>query len=368
MGAKKNRPITVVLVSLLVLLLVLISYFISQPEVTGNRVRVATVNDREYRLDLDLVSGINFEGLKVERSCCYEHDESARESLIINDEVVTSGANVEFVGVCATAKSEPAILASHWNGSATLESSLVAFQYDKDTGGFNEIVVDLYGIGAYFGEDGKFEVEKSDQDNELAMQLFEPIQCREGEELLRRDGASFIPCLCDLDKLQEISEFQSSVAERLKAVEQIAISSFGDAFYEGEASSQTTYLIGNSDVQGVLTKLDSYPNLPFYIEHMESDSVEVISLVYEKPIYDSFAILLMREVDSSQWHAVYSAQPSSKGFHPPELQSLNQDGTLTVSMCLDGCDWWGNRFGTVDIRLSASDDMVTFIFKEETEM
>lgn len=345
------------------------SYFLFHAEPGSNQATIKVIDDNSYVLHAQLSGGSNIRDMRIEKSCCYQHEEFSRDTLLIDGNPVLSGESVEFAGVCVTAESRLAILASHWNGSATLESSLMAYQYEGSNGNFSEVVVDLYGGGAYLDDEDKLNGEEFGQG--LADQTsdrFEPIHCRPSESLFGEDGVAFTPCLCDLDKIIEIEELEETVSTALKASEDLSIASFSEEFFEGEIAQFSTMSISDKEVQSALKKIDSIKGLPFYIHRMESYSSEVISIVYEKLIYDSFSVLLMRDKGSDDWHAVYTATPSSKGFHPPELISLSDNGILRTNMCLEGCDWWGNRFGVVDITLSPESDIADFKFIEESEM
>ncbi|WP_375748530.1 hypothetical protein [Vibrio sp. HN007] len=353
----KSKRIWFLSVAILVLIVVLIWSQSSQYKGdTVTSVSVNQISEKVYAIETELTDGSRAEAVKVEESCCYEHEEFSRESLLINGVAASSGQSIEFAGVCLTQKSELAILVSQWGGSATLEASLIANRYNRLDGTFDEVIVDLYGGGAYLDEEESIDVNGANF-----------IQCGPSQKTYSTDGSDFIPCRCDLDRIEEIAVLEQSVTEQLKVTEKITIDNFEESFFDGEIHNQSTTVVGDEQLQKTLTDLQSIGGLPYEIRQFTNSFIDAMTIVYNKPMYDSFSVLLMREKSSKDWHLVYGSLPSSKGFHPPELFQINEDNSISAHMCLEGCDWWGNRFGLVNISLNTEIGEARFKLIEEIE-
>lgn len=318
-----------------------------------NLVIVTSDSDNRFTVQAQLSDGSGVGPLIFERSLEYKHSEDFPENLLLNGEVFESGQHAHFIGICHTAKPELAFIVSQW-GETTLNPSIVAYKYDHHNESLSKVVIASYGVSHWSPEEGE---------NEGESELFE---CAEGENTKIKSG-KFASCLCRLELVEELNDLEADISSVLHVPRSLFIgSSEENNLKDGRFYEAQSVVVSDEKVSDILKKIESARDMPFTVEKLHGDNLEVISIVYEQPIYDSFSALLMRKNASSDWQLVYGTWPSSKGFHTAELRRINEDGTLQVGMCLDGCDWWGNNFGVVDIGIEPETGKVSFdVLREE---
>lgn len=322
----------------------------------SNVIAVTSDGEDKFVMHAQLSDGSQLGPLVLERSLQYKHSEYFPENLLLNGEVFASGQHAYITGVCHTEKPELAFIVSQWGGESTLNPSMVAYKYDHHNQSLSEVVIAPYGVSHWTQVEGE-----ADPDSEPEL-----FKCADGESREIKPG-KFAPCLCRLALVEELNDLEAGISSVLDVPRSLFIGSSEEnnlndgSFYEAQ-----TVVVSDEKVAETLKKIGSSRDLPFTVEKLSSDELEVISIVYEQPIYDSFSALLMRQHDSSDWHLVYGTWPNSKGFHTAEVRRINDDGSLQVAMCLDGCDWWGNNFGIVEIEIDSGAGKVSFdVLREE---
>ncbi|MCL6269355.1 hypothetical protein M3P05_05270 [Sansalvadorimonas sp. 2012CJ34-2] len=290
----------------------------------------------------------------LELSCCNKTSEHFEQSLIITKgsaQLIEEGQTVSFSGVCLTQDARLALLVYNWDGSPTLGGIKSAHLFNPVTREFEGYELESY-IDTGF-EEG------------IPLGSHELIQCDYDEQLFPRDGKPFKPCYCNLEPLEQEEELNIEIDAFLGPEDNLVISDFEDAFFAGTPHEVDYRIVGAEQVRKLVSIIEEADALPFSVKQLENDKREVLSIIYNRPVYHSFSALLTREKDAPEWLLIYRATPSSKGFHPQFLEELHKDSRISVTLCTEDCTWWGRRFSSVDIVVNK--DKVNMYYRSDIE-
>lgn len=241
---------------------------------------------------------------------------------------------VEVTGVCRSPETGRLSLLLHtWDGAVSIPGGIRAATYEPETGRIEvRTVLDA--------------VEYDDLEG-----LTEVVHCGPGEQVWSgRPGAVagvFRPCACSFEALWRLDALAAELPEALGDTSHLELEAFSDAFLDGTAAQQFVAdgpVVSDAALTAFLDRVSRLgPGSPLIFRRLDSPRFGLVSVRYERPIWGSYQLLLVRARGADAWRATYAASVSSRSFQFAELLGFADATHATLDVCVDDCDWWGRR-------------------------